>query len=78
VPCQINNKGTVSYAGGSYRYGFVSGEVNRLGDYAVTLDTVAPEAKFSFARGANLTGRSQFTATIRDEFSGINSYEMLC
>ncbi|MHC1731540.1 MAG: M23 family metallopeptidase [Bacteroidales bacterium] len=74
---QINNKGTASYAGGSYRYGFVSGEVNRLGDYAVTVDTVAPEARFSFARGANLTGRSQFTATILDEFSGIRSYEML-
>lgn len=74
---QINNKGTVSYAGGSYRYGFVSGEVSRLGDYAVTVDTVAPEARFSFSKGANLTGRSQFTATIRDEFSGIRSYEML-
>jgi hypothetical protein len=72
----ISNKGTVSYAGGNYRYGFVSGEINRLGDYTVTADTVAPEARFSFARGANLTGRSQFTATIRDEFSGIKSYEM--
>jgi len=74
---QISNKGTVSYAGGSYKYGFVSGEVSRLGDYAVTVDTVAPEARFSFARGANLTGRSQLTATISDEFSGIRGYEML-
>ena len=74
---QINNKGSASYAGGSFRYGFVSGEVNRLGDYAVTVDTVAPEARFSFTKGANLTGRSQFTATIRDEFSGIRNYEML-
>jgi hypothetical protein len=73
----INNKGTVSYAGGSYKYGFVSGEVNRLGDYSVTVDTIAPEARFSFAKGANLTGRSQFTATIRDEFSGIRNYEMM-
>lgn len=73
----INSKGTVSYAGGSFRYGFVSGEVNRLGDYTVTADTVAPEARFSFAKGANLTGRSQFTATIRDEFSGIRNYEMI-
>ncbi|MDX9729530.1 MAG: M23 family metallopeptidase [Bacteroidales bacterium] len=72
----ISNKGTVSYAGGNYRYGFVSGEINRLGDYTVTADTVAPEARFSFARGANLTGRSQFTATIIDEFSGIKSYEI--
>lgn len=74
---QISSKGTVSYAGGSYKYGFVSGEVSRLGDYAVTVDTVAPDARFSFARGANLTGRSQFTATISDEFSGIRGYEML-
>jgi hypothetical protein len=50
--------------------------MNSLGDYAVTLDTIPPSAKFSFANGANLSGRSQFTATIRDEFSGINSYEM--
>ncbi len=74
---KISPKGIVSYAGGKYSYGFVSGEMNSLGDYAVTTDTVPPTAKLSFARGANLTGRSQFTATIRDSFSGIKSYEML-
>jgi hypothetical protein len=74
---QINKKGVVSYAGGDYKYGFVSGEVNRLGDYTVTIDTVPPTARFSFAKGANLTGRSQFTATILDTFSGVRSYEML-
>ncbi|MBP7036264.1 MAG: M23 family metallopeptidase [Bacteroidales bacterium] len=73
---RISSKGVVSYAGGKFAYGFVSGEMNSLGDYAVTLDTIPPSAKFSFANGANLSGRSQFTATIRDEFSGINSYEM--
>ncbi|HNX83918.1 MAG: M23 family metallopeptidase [Bacteroidales bacterium] len=73
---RISSKGAVSYAGGKFTYGFVSGEMNNLGDYAVTLDTIPPAAKFSFASGANLSGRSQFTATIRDEFSGINSYEM--
>jgi hypothetical protein len=74
---KISPKGIVSYAGGKYSYGFVSGEMNSLGDYAVTTDTVPPTVKLSFARGANLTGRSQFTATIRDSFSGIKSYEML-
>jgi hypothetical protein len=73
---RINNKGIVSYAGGKYSYGFVSGELSSLGDYAVTLDTVAPTARLSFAPSANLTGKTQFTATIRDEFSGIRSYEM--
>ncbi len=74
---QISNKGVASYAGGDYKYGFVTGEVNRLGDYTVTVDTVPPTARLSFAKGANLTGRSQFTATIMDEFSGVSSYEML-
>lgn len=74
---RINNRGLITYAGGRYSYGFVSGEMNSLGDYAVTIDTVPPTARLSFAAGANLTGRTQFTATIRDEFSGIKSYEML-
>lgn len=74
---RIDDRGESSYSGGALRYGFVTDEVNRLGDYAVTIDTIPPSASFSFSRGANLTGRSLFTATIRDEFSGINSYEML-
>jgi len=74
---QISNKGVASYAGGDYKYGFVTGEVTRLGDYTVAVDTVPPTARLSFANGANLTGRSQFTATIQDEFSGVKDYEML-
>lgn len=74
---RLNNKGNISYAGGKYSYGFVSGEMNSLGDYAVTIDTVPPTARLSFAPGTDLSGRSQFTATIRDDFSGIRSYELL-
>lgn len=73
---RVNSKGIASYAGGKYSYGFVSGEMSSLGDYAVTVDTVPPTARLSFAAGADLTGRTQFTATIRDEFSGIKNYEM--
>lgn len=73
---RINSKGVTTYAGGKYSYGFVSGEMSSLGDYAVTLDTVPPTARFSFAAGASLTGKTQFTATIRDGFSGIRSYEL--
>lgn len=73
----INNKGAASYSGGSFRYGFVNGEVNRFGNYAVAIDTVAPTVNYSFTPGADLTGRSLFTVTIRDDFSGIASYEMI-
>lgn len=74
---RLSSKGNISYAGGKYSYGFVSGEMNSLGDYAVTIDTVPPTARLSFAPGTDLSGRSQFTATILDDFSGIRSYELI-
>jgi hypothetical protein len=74
---QVSSKGVVSYSGGDFKYGFVSGEVNRLGDYTITIDTVPPVIRPSFAPGANLTGRQSFTVTITDDFSGIRSYETL-
>jgi hypothetical protein len=73
---KINNRGVASYAGGKYSYGFVSGELSSLGDYAVSIDTVPPSVRLSFTAGADLTGKTQFTATIKDTFSGIRGYEM--
>ena len=73
----VDSKGKPSFSGGSFSYGYVTGDVNRLGDYAVAIDTVAPVIKPSFAKGATLTGKRLFTVTITDEFSGIGSYETL-
>ncbi|HZM12972.1 MAG TPA: hypothetical protein VFB86_02225, partial [Bacteroidales bacterium] len=71
----LNTKGNPSYVGGDLRYGYVSADVNKLGDYVVTVDTLPPSIKPSFASGANLTGKQLFTVTITDEFSGIKSYD---
>lgn len=73
----VSSKGVPSYAGGQLKYGYMNGEVNRLGDYTVTIDSVPPVIKPSFAKGANLAGRPSFTVTITDDFSGIKSYETL-
>jgi len=73
----VDSKGKPSYSGGRFSYGYVTGDVNRLGDYAVAVDTVSPVIKPSFAKGANLTGKRLFTVTITDEFSGIGSYETM-
>lgn len=73
----VDRKGKPAYSGGRFSYGYVTGDVNRLGDYAVALDTVPPTIKPSFARGADLTGRKLFTVTVTDEFSGVGSYETL-
>ncbi|MCU0365852.1 MAG: hypothetical protein MUC30_01405, partial [Bacteroidales bacterium] len=71
----IDRKGKASFAGGEYKYGFVSADIRSLGDYAVSLDTVPPTVRSSFTSGADLTGRGSFTITITDDFSGIRSYE---
>ena len=73
----VDSKGKPSYSGGRFNYGYVSGDVNRLGDYAIAIDTIPPVIKPSFARGADLSGKRLFTITITDEFSGIGSYETL-
>ncbi len=73
----LNGKGIPAYIGGDLRYGFVSADVNKLGDYVVTADTMPPTVKPSFAKGANLTGKQLFTVTITDDFSGIKSYDTM-
>jgi hypothetical protein len=73
----LNGKGSPSYIGGEMRYGYVSADVNMLGDFVVTIDTLPPLIKPSFASGANLTGKQLFTVTITDEFSGVKSYDTI-
>jgi len=73
----LDGKGNPTYIGGDLRYGFVSADVNKLGDYVVTVDTLPPSVKPSFASGANLTGKQLFTVTISDDFSGIKSYDTM-
>lgn len=74
---KIGRDGNRSYAGGDFRYGFVSAEVRALGDYAVTADTSSPRVHPSFAKGSDLRGRKSISVTINDEFSGIRSYETI-
>ena len=73
----IDSHAKTSYSGGRFSYGYVTGDVNRLGDFAVAIDSIPPVIKPSFGRGADLTGKRLFTITVTDEFSGIESYETL-
>jgi hypothetical protein len=73
---KISRDGKRSYAGGDFRYGFVSAEVRALGDYAVSSDTSSPKVIPSFAKGSDLRGRKSVSVTITDDFSGIRSYEI--
>lgn len=72
----LNGNNTIAYTGGDLRYGFVSADVSRLGDYVVTIDTIPPEIVSSFQKGTDLSGRKLFTFKITDNFSGIASYNL--
>lgn len=74
---KISRDGKRSYAGGDFRYGFVSAEVRALGDYAVTSDSTAPKINPSFAKGSDLRAKKSFSVTVTDDFSGIRSYETI-
>jgi hypothetical protein len=62
--------------GGSYREGMVHAELRQFGDFAVYIDSVAPEL---FPRNGSVTGdlsaRTKIEFIVRDELSGIDSYE---
>ncbi len=72
---KITNSNTQIYTGGEMRFGYLSAEVRSFGDYAVSIDTIPPVIKPSFAKGANLSGRNNISVTIKDNLSGIRSYD---
>jgi hypothetical protein len=53
----------------------VVASLRKFGKYAVALDTIAPEISFRGKLEEDMTGRKELRFTIRDELSGISSYE---
>ncbi len=66
----------VSAAGGSFSNGWVSGKIRNFGQYAVALDTVAPEIiPLSIRNNSDLTETNRIRFRITDELSGITEIE---
>lgn len=63
-------------AGGKYSNGSLSASLRNFGEYAIHLDTIAPEIlPFKGEAKGNLSGRKSIQFTIRDELSEIEKYE---
>ncbi len=71
----LNEDGEMESAGGAYQQGAVVGELSNFGDFAVGLDTLAPEIIPLEGKRTDFTGRQMLRFTIRDELSGIDTYE---
>ena len=71
----VNEDNSLSYAGGSMEEGYLVASIQALGDYSVYFDTIPPVVTCDqFYDGADLRGRQEMSFTIRDELSGIGSY----
>jgi hypothetical protein len=56
--------------------GFLKADVSTFGDYFIGIDTLSPSIiPQNLTNGANLSGRKEIRIRIRDDFSGIKSYE---
>ena len=70
-----NEEGKAESAGGTYKDGAVVGEISNFGSFAVSLDTVAPVIIPVDGKRTDYTGKAALRFIIRDELSGIDSYE---
>ena len=72
---QIEPSEQRSSAGGTYRDGVVRANLGEFGEYAVGVDTVPPRiTPINIKNGANMRGVKDIRFKIKDDFSGINTY----
>ncbi len=64
-----------TYAGGRWSEGRVTGNSSVFGRFVVTADQTPPTITPNFTDGADLKGRSSVSFTLKDDFSGISSFE---
>ncbi len=70
--------GKYSAAGGKYENGWVKGEINNFGNYAVRIDTVPPTIlPLSITNKTTLTETDKIRFEILDDLAGIENFEGL-
>jgi hypothetical protein len=76
----VNSKGKHSYEGGVYKDGWVTAQIKTFGNFAITVDTIAPKIKpaFKVIDKNNVDLRRAKTIGIKatDELSGIKKYRV--
>ncbi len=73
---QVKSDGSLRYAGGKYKDGWISTAIKELGEYTITSDIKAPVIKPLSARlkGQRSTNDSLVAFSLSDDFSGIGTY----
>ena len=72
----VNDKGGLSYAGGKYREGKIWLNTTSFGTYCVVADKTPPTITPQFTDGADCSGRKDISFQLKDNFSGVASYNI--
>lgn len=71
----IQEDGTRTFAGGSFREGKVTGKLRSFGTYAIGIDTIPPEIMpLNLSEGMDVTAMPGIRFRVSDDFSGIDTY----
>ncbi len=72
---KIEDDGKLSYQGGKYSNGIVSGSLRNFGRYALAVDTLSPSIRpLNLQHGSDLTKLPGIRFHIEDDLSGIKTY----
>jgi hypothetical protein len=72
----VDERGEISSVGGDFRNGYVTARPRTFGQFFVTVDTTAPSiTPLRFKNGSDLSTRSRLSLRIKDDLSGIASYD---
>lgn len=71
----IEEDGSVTFAGGTYSEGKITGSLRSFGEYAVGIDTLPPEIRpLDLYDGKDVSSQPGIRFRISDDLSGINTY----
>jgi murein DD-endopeptidase MepM/ murein hydrolase activator NlpD len=74
---RVNEKGGYSYSGGEWKDGWVEANISSFGNYTILFDTISPVIVPNFAKGENVSRKTNLKFSLKDDMSGISSYEVL-
>ncbi len=72
---RVSRKGKLTAAGGSYKNGYVRGNISVLGTYAIAVDSVGPRIRpLNISQGKSMRSRNSIRLRVSDNFSGLKTF----
>lgn len=73
---RLSKSGAISYVGGKYRYNRIVGRTTSFGTFCLVADLAAPVIQPLFKDGGDYRSSDKISFRVRDNFSGVASYDV--